>query len=131
MCIILRKLLLTTQQTTYRFGALGNSGDKSAEERGFPSGKGRKKLFLAEIALIGSFGTIRPQVRTLSLGPYRVFARNFPYEHSLLIFIPLASPLQSGSICCIIALRQNESKTHKTAALSLRDGKGEYECSER
>lgn len=71
--MIPRKSLLTTQQTTYRFGALGNSGDKSAEERGFPSGKGRKKLFLAEIALIGSFGTIRPQVRTLSLGPYRVF----------------------------------------------------------
>ena len=60
---------MTTQQTTYRFGALGNSGDKSAEERGFPSGKGRKKLFLAEIAFIGPFGTIRPQVRSLSLGP--------------------------------------------------------------
>ena len=69
MCIILQKSLLTTQQTTYRFGALGNSGDKSAEERGFPSGKGRKKLFLAEIAFIGPFGTIRPQVQILSLGP--------------------------------------------------------------
>ena len=46
------ELLLTTQQTTYRFGALGDSGDKSAEERGFPSGKGQKKLFLAEIAFI-------------------------------------------------------------------------------
>ena len=89
MCIILRKLLLTTQQTTYRFGALGNSGDKSAEERGFPSGKGRKKLFLAEIALIGSFGTIRPQVRTLSLGPYRVVIRNFTYDHSLLFLYRL------------------------------------------
>ena len=62
---------MTTQQTTYRFGALGNSGDKSAEERGFPSRKGRKKLFLAEIAFIGPFGTIRPQVRSLSLGPKR------------------------------------------------------------
>lgn len=60
---------MTTQQTTYRFGALGNSGLGSAEERGFPSGKGRKKLFLAEIAFIGPFGTIRPQVRSLSLGP--------------------------------------------------------------
>lgn len=69
MCIILRKLLLTTQQTTYRFGALGNSGDKSAEERGFPSGKGRKKLFLAEIALIGSFGSKMPGVRVTSLRP--------------------------------------------------------------
>ena len=49
---------MTTQQTTYRFGALGNSGDKSAEERGFPGGKGRKKLFLAEIAFIGPFGSI-------------------------------------------------------------------------
>ena len=67
--IILRESLLTTLLTTYRFGALGNSGDKSAEERGFPSGKGQKKLFLAKIALIGPFGTIRPQVRSLSLGP--------------------------------------------------------------
>lgn len=70
------ELLLTTQQTTYRFGALGDSGDKSAEERGFPSGKGRKKLFLAESVFIGSFGTIRPQVRTLSLGPWRVFLQH-------------------------------------------------------
>lgn len=69
MCIILRKLLLTTQKTTYRFRALGNSGHKSGEEHSFPSGKGRKKLFLAEIAFIGPFGTIRPQVRSLSLGP--------------------------------------------------------------
>lgn len=60
---------MTTQQTTYRFGALGNSGDKSAEERGFPSGKGRKKLFLAEIAFIGPFGTKMPQVRILSPRP--------------------------------------------------------------
>ena len=74
--MIPRKLLLTTYQTTYRFGALGNSGDKSAEECGFPSGKGRKKLFLAEIALIGSFGTIRPQVRSPSIRPYRVFLTN-------------------------------------------------------
>ena len=69
VCIILRKLLLTTQQTTYRFGALRNSGDKSAEEHGFPSGKGRKKLFLAEIALIGPFGSKMLQVRVLSLRP--------------------------------------------------------------
>ena len=60
---------MATQQTTYRFGALGNSGDKSAEERGFPSGKGRKKLFLAEIAFIGPFGTKMPQVRILSPRP--------------------------------------------------------------
>ena len=93
MCIILQKSLLTTQQTTYRFGALGNSGDKSAEERGFPSGKGRKKLFLAEIAFIGPFGTIRPQVRTLSLGPYRVFVRNFTYEHSFFIVYTACVPV--------------------------------------
>jgi hypothetical protein len=48
--IILQKSLLTKQQTTYRFGAFGNSGLGSAEERGFSSGKGRKKPFLAEIA---------------------------------------------------------------------------------
>ena len=78
---------MTTQQTTYRFGALGNSGYKSAEERGFPSGKGRKKLFLAEITFIGPFGTIRPQVRTLSLGPYRVFIRDLTYEHSFCFII--------------------------------------------
>ena len=50
MRIILQKSLLTKQQTTYRFGAFGNSGLGSAEERGFSSGKGRKKPFLAEIA---------------------------------------------------------------------------------
>ena len=67
--IIPWKLLLTTQQTTYRFGAFGNSGHKSGEEHSFPSGKGRKKLFLAEIALIGSFGSKMPQVRILSSQP--------------------------------------------------------------
>lgn len=36
---------MTTQQTTYRFGALGNSGYKSAKECGFPSEKGRKSYF--------------------------------------------------------------------------------------
>ncbi len=60
---------MTTYRPTVFFGADENSGDKSAEERGFPGGKGRKKLFLAEIALIGPFGTTRPQVRSLSLGP--------------------------------------------------------------
>ena len=35
----------------------------SAEERGFPGGKGRKKLFLAEIAFIGPFGSRMPGVR--------------------------------------------------------------------
>ena len=35
----------TTYLTIYRFGALGSIGYKSVEERGFPSGKGRKKLF--------------------------------------------------------------------------------------
>ena len=78
---------MTTQQTTYRFGALGNSGDKSAEERGFPSGKGRKKLFLAEIAFIGPFGTKMPQVRILSPRPYRVFIRDLTYEHSFCFII--------------------------------------------
>ncbi len=67
--MIPRKSLLTTQQTTYRFGALGNSGDKSAEERGFPGGKGRKKLFLAEIAFIGLFGSRMSGVRVPSLRP--------------------------------------------------------------
>ena len=67
--MIPRKSLLTTQQTTYRFGALGNSGDKSAEERGFPSGKGRKKLFLAKIAIINAFGNWMSQVRALSPRP--------------------------------------------------------------
>ena len=60
---------MTTQQTTYRFGALGNSGYKSAKERGFPSEKGQKKLFLAEIAFIGPFGSRMPQVRVLSPRP--------------------------------------------------------------
>ena len=67
--MIPRKSLLTTQQTTYHFGALGNSGLGSGEERGFPSGKGRKKLFLAEIAFIGPFGSRMPQVRVLSPRP--------------------------------------------------------------
>ena len=67
--IILRKSLLTTQQTTYRFGALGNSGLGSAEEYGFPSGKGRKKPFSAESAFIGAFGTKRHGVRVSALRP--------------------------------------------------------------
>ena len=87
--MIPRKSLLTTHQTTYRFGALGNSGDKSTEEHRFPSGKRQKKLFLAESAFIDSFGTIRPQVRILSLGPYRVVIRKFTYDHSLLILYRL------------------------------------------
>ena len=61
---------VTTYRPTVIFGALGNSGLGSAEERGFPSGKGRKKLFLAESVFIGSFGSRMPQVRILSLGPY-------------------------------------------------------------
>ena len=69
MRIILHKSLLTTQQTTYRFGALGNSGLGSAEECGFPSEKGRKKLFLAEIAFIGPFGNWMSQVRALTPRP--------------------------------------------------------------
>ena len=60
---------MTTQQTTYRLGAFGNSGLGSAEERGLPSGKGRKKLFLAESAFIGAFGTKMPQVQVLSPRP--------------------------------------------------------------
>ena len=65
MRIILQKILLTTQKTTYCFEALGNSGLGSAEERGFPSEKGRKKLFLAEIAFIGPFGSKCPGTRVL------------------------------------------------------------------
>ena len=53
-------IFMTTYRPTVFFGADGNSGLGSAEEHSFPSGKGRKKLFLAEIALIGSFGRIRP-----------------------------------------------------------------------
>ena len=81
MRIILRKSLLTTQQTTYRFGALGNSGYKSAKERGFPSGKGRKKPFSAESAIINAFGSRMPQVRILSLRPKKKrgsYAPSFP-----------------------------------------------------
>lgn len=71
---------MTTQQTTYRFGALGNSGDKSAEERGFPSRKGRKKLFLAEIAFIGPFGSRMPQVRVLSPRPSKGYKKDVAPE---------------------------------------------------
>lgn len=51
-------IFMTTYRPTVFFGALGNSGLGSAEECGFPSEKGRKKLFLAEIAFIGPFGSI-------------------------------------------------------------------------
>ena len=67
--MIPRKFLLTTQQTTYRFGTLGNSGDKSAKEHRFPSGKGRKKPFSAESAIINAFGSKMPGVRVTSLRP--------------------------------------------------------------
>ena len=72
---------MTTQQTTYRFGALGNSGLGSGEERGFPSGKGRKKLFFAESAFIGPFGMLRPQVRALSLRPSRGYKKDIVREN--------------------------------------------------
>ena len=51
---------LTTVYPTDTTGLHGNSGGKSARKDVFPSGKGRKKLFLAEIALIGSFGSRMP-----------------------------------------------------------------------
>ena len=44
----------TTYLTIYRFGALGSIGYKSVEERGFPSGNGRKKLFYTESAVAGA-----------------------------------------------------------------------------
>ena len=60
---------MTTYCPTVFFGADENSGDKSAEERGFTSGKGRKKLFLAESAIINAFGSRMPGVRVPSLRP--------------------------------------------------------------
>ena len=60
---------MTTYRPTVIFGADENSGDKSAEERGFPSGKRQKKLFLAESAFIGPFGSRMPGVRVPSLRP--------------------------------------------------------------
>lgn len=60
---------LTTVYPTDTTGLHGNSGDKSAEEHGFPGGKGRKKLFLAEIAIINAFGSRMPGVRVPSLRP--------------------------------------------------------------
>ena len=79
---LVKKGSLTTCLTTDSAGALGNSGYKSAKERGFPSGKGQKKLFLAEIAFIGPFGSRGSQVQILSPRPYRVFIRDLTYEHS-------------------------------------------------
>ena len=60
---------LTTVYPTDTTGLHGNSGYKSAEEYGFTSRKGRKKLFLAEIAFIGPFGSRMPGVRVPSLRP--------------------------------------------------------------
>ena len=97
MSIILQKSLLTTQQTTYRFGALGNSGDKSAEERGFPSGKGRKKPFSAESAIINAFGMSMPQVRTLSLRPKILIRKNGDFY-----FLPLTSSLLLQKCGCYL-----------------------------
>ena len=74
---------LTTVYPTDTLGAHGNSGDKMAGKDVFSSGKGRKCLeisgnrysqILWERA--GWFGTIRPQVRSLSLGPNGGFDRN-------------------------------------------------------
>ena len=95
--MIPRKSLLTTQQTTYHFGALGNSGLGSGEERGFPSGKGRKKLFLAEIAFIGPFGSRMPQVRILSLGPF--FLEKPP---KLAVFLRFLFCFCSLGDCCFV-----------------------------
>ena len=54
VCIALLKFLPTTYLTIYRFGVFGNNEYKSAEKRGFPSGKGRKKLFYTESAVAGA-----------------------------------------------------------------------------
>ena len=92
MRIILQKSLLTTQQTTYRFGALGNSGHKSAEEHGFPSGKGRKKPFSAESAIINAFGMLRPQVRALSLRPHTNNPNTFRIGEAFGFFVSIEYP---------------------------------------
>ena len=67
-----------------------------------------------------------PVTRTISS-----VRKKFSLRTLAFIFIPLASPLQSGSICCIIALRQNEPKTRKLRCFGCTTVKGEYECSER
>ena len=87
-----KKILLTTQQTTYRFGALGNSGLGSAEERGFPSGKGRKKPFSAESAIINAFWTTMPQVRILSLRPHTNNPNTFRIGEAFGFFVSIEYP---------------------------------------
>jgi len=96
---------MTTQQTTYRFGALGNSGLGSGEERGFPSGKGRKKLFFAESAFIGPFGMSMPQVRTLSLRPKILIRKNGDFY-----FLPLTSSLLLQKMRLLSAKTDNSRK---------------------
>ena len=60
---------MTTYCPIVFFGADENSEDKSGEEHSFPSGKGRKKPFSAEGALINAFGSRMPGVRVPSLRP--------------------------------------------------------------
>ena len=59
----------TTYLTIYRFGVLGSSGYKSVKENGFPSGKGRKKLFYTERAVASAFTRRRSRVRAAQSPP--------------------------------------------------------------
>lgn len=69
VCIALLKFLPTTYLTIYRFGVLGINGYKRSEERGFPSGNGRKKLFCTERAVASAFTRRRSAVRARQSPP--------------------------------------------------------------
>ena len=76
-------LWLTTVLTIYSFGLRGNSACKSIRKHRFRTRKLRKAVKITQKIGIGFFGTSMPQVRTLSLRPYRVFITDFSYGHSI------------------------------------------------
>ena len=63
---------LTTVLTIYRFGLRGRYGLCGTKKHGFRTKKHEKARKKRQKTVIAFFGTIRPQVRTLSLGPRKV-----------------------------------------------------------
>ena len=73
----------TTILTIYGSGLRGNSAWKSTRKQWFQIKKHQKTLKNPYFTRDFAFGTSMPQVRILSLRPYRVFITDLSYGHSL------------------------------------------------
>ena len=73
-------IFTTTSHPTVIFGTHGNSGDKRLKERVISRRKGYKVPEMPRKKLYYIFGTIRPQVRSLSLGPKILWNQPIPED---------------------------------------------------